>query len=299
MQFNTAGIVVIPGTTPSSSPTTGALTVNGGVGINGGLYLAADVHVSGVMNAVFRGGPGGPISTTAPDANATNLVFYNYGSSNWAGMGADVNGAVHLINGTGAPATRIHLTPGGVVSLPTNIASSSPTTGALVVAGGVGIGGELRTIDKVYIGGTMPTTVGRLNISGATVSSCIMTRNGIDGLWGVGFENAAGTVVGNITVAAGSTAYNTTSDERLKDDMQPLDAGGIIDAIEVYDFRWKGTDKRSHGVSAQRARDVYPLAVTYTEAQDWWGVDYSKFVPLLLQEIKALRQRINTIETRH
>ena len=47
---------------------------------------------------------------------------------------------------------------------------------------------------------------------------------------------------------------------------------------------------------AQQAIEVYPTAVTHTEKNDWWGVDYSKYVPVLLQELKALRARVATLE---
>ena len=30
--------------------------------------------------------------------------------------------------------------------------------------------------------------------------------------------------------------------------------------------------------------------------QDWWGIDYSKYVPVLLQELKALRARVAQLE---
>jgi hypothetical protein len=32
--------------------------------------------------------------------------------------------------------------------------------------------------------------------------------------------------------------------------------------------------------------------------EDWWGVDYSKYVPVLLQELKALRTRVRDLEGR-
>jgi hypothetical protein len=108
---------------------------------------------------------------------------------------------------------------------------------------------------------------------------------------------------GSITVAnANSTAFNTTSDGRLKEDRQAFDAGPILDALEVWDFRWKAVPGRSvvrgHGVIAQDAQAIFPAAIFHDEGQDTWGADYSKFVPLLLNEIKALRLRIAALEER-
>ena len=95
---------------------------------------------------------------------------------------------------------------------------------------------------------------------------------------------------------ASTTAFNVTSDERLKQDLQAFDAGVIIDATNVYDFQWKATGTRAHGVIAQQAIEVYPEAVTHMEDADLWSVDYSKYVPLLLQELKALRARVAALE---
>jgi hypothetical protein len=55
-------------------------------------------------------------------------------------------------------------------------------------------------------------------------------------------------------------------------------------------------------VIAQQAVEVYPLAVTHSQQDgqedDFWGVDYSKYVPVLLQELKALRARVAQLEER-
>ena len=77
--------------------------------------------------------------------------------------------------------------------------------------------------------------------------------------------------VGGITTTATATSYNTTSDDRLKEDLQSFDAGNIVDDTEVYDFKWKSTGERAYGVIAQQAIEVYPAAVTHTEKNDWWG----------------------------
>jgi len=112
------------------------------------------------------------------------------------------------------------------------------------------------------------------------------------------FANAAGSGVGSITTSAGGTAFNTSSDERLKESFETFDAGRIVDDTEVWSFTWKSTGERSFGVSAQQAQKVYPEAVTYLDEQDWYGIDYSKYVPVLLQELKSLRARVAELEGR-
>jgi hypothetical protein len=110
--------------------------------------------------------------------------------------------------------------------------------------------------------------------------------------------------VGSITSNTTTTFYNTSSSAELKEDLKSFDAGNIIDNTDVYDFAWKSSGERSYGVIAQQAVEVYPMAVTHTQVEtaegdsEFWGVDYSKYVPVLLQELKALRARVADLEGR-
>jgi hypothetical protein len=122
---------------------------------------------------------------------------------------------------------------------------------------------------------------------------------GADNLIAIHFNNAAAAAVGNITCSSTATAYNTSSDGRLKEDIKALstaDAGNIIDDTEVYDFRWKETGTRDYGVIAQQAKDVYGAPMFHDIKDDRWFVDYSKYVPVLLRELQALRARMAEVE---
>jgi len=115
------------------------------------------------------------------------------------------------------------------------------------------------------------------------------------------FMNAVGTGIGTIGCTSTGTSFNTTSSAELKEDLKSFDAGSIIDNTNVYDFKWKSTEERAFGVLAQQAVEVYPTAVTHTinpenKDDEFWGVDYSKYVPVLLQELKALRARVAQLE---
>jgi hypothetical protein len=110
------------------------------------------------------------------------------------------------------------------------------------------------------------------------------------------FLNSAGAVMGNIGSTASNVTYNTSSDKRLKKNLKKFDSNKIIDKIEVYDFEWKETGERDIGVIAQDVYEVYPQAITHDERDDNWFVDYSKFAPLMLQELKSLRSRVKRLE---
>jgi len=193
----------------------------------------------------------------------------------------------------------------GVVNIPSTTASTSPTTGALTVAGGVGIGGSIAVGGAIGLGrnpgagGFLYTSNSVLGYSGLTIehdSTKVTLNHTVVGSGNMIYFYAAGVLVGSITNTASAVAYNTSSSAELKEDLQSFDAGRIIDDTEVYDFKWKDIDARSYGIIAQQAVEVYPQAITHDEKEDWWGVDYSKYVPVLLQELKAVRARLAALE---
>ena len=155
-------------------------------------------------------------------------------------------------------------------------------------------------VGSTQLGAGSPAANGLLNINFdvSRYIGAITTKPTQDSYYAMLFYNAAVAGVGNITCSASATSFNTSSDGRLKTDLKCFDAGPMIDALEVYDFAWKSTGNRAHGVVAQELIEVFPEAVTHAEDLDLWGVDYSKFVPLLLQEIKALRKRVAGLERR-
>jgi Chaperone of endosialidase len=114
----------------------------------------------------------------------------------------------------------------------------------------------------------------------------------------IAFYNGNGGV-GSITTNGTATAYNTSSDARLKTVLGPLSAGALIDSISVYDFAWN-SGGFGRGAIAQELHAVVPDAVTVggdDPLTDPWQVDYSKLVPLLVAEVKALRARVAALES--
>ena len=109
----------------------------------------------------------------------------------------------------------------------------------------------------------------------------------------------ADTVVGTISVTSSATAYNTSSDQRLKENIQDADdAGSKIDAMQVRSFDWKADGShQKYGMVAQELQSVAPEAVTGdADSDEMMGVDYSKLVPMLVKEIQSLRSRVQQLE---
>lgn len=72
-----------------------------------------------------------------------------------------------------------------------------------------------------------------------------------------------GTGVGSITTTGTATAYNTSSDRRLKTDRQPVEnaLARLLD-VAVWNFAWKATGERTDGFYADELAEVVPCAVT-------------------------------------
>ena len=108
-------------------------------------------------------------------------------------------------------------------------------------------------------------------------------------------------IVGSITTNGTTTAYNTSSDARLKTNVSDAaPASALIDAIQVRQFDWKSDDSHQrYGMVAQELLEVAPEAVSVpADPEKMMGVDYSKLVPMLIKEVQSLRTRLAALESK-
>jgi hypothetical protein len=125
------------------------------------------------------------------------------------------------------------------------------------------------------------------------------------------FANNAGGPVGSIQCTATATAYNTSSDVRLKRNIQPLtDALTTLLALKPVTFRWNADDSEDEGFLAHELQQHIPHAVTGEPDQvnedgsiRPQQVDHSKLVVWLtaaLQEtvaqLTAVTARVQALE---
>ena len=140
---------------------------------------------------------------------------------------------------------------------------------------------------------------GALHIARDNGTCLFLKRASANGAVAKFFRGASSGAVGSITIDASSTAYNTSSDRRLKENIaDAADAGSKVDAIKVRQFDWK-TDgsHQDYGMVAQELQSVAPEAVSGdADSEEMMGVDYSKLVPMLIKEIQALRARVAQLE---
>ena len=217
--ISTASNVLITGTAASTSKTTGALQVTGGVGIQGDIH-ATHANLEGVEADNLT-----VTDATQSTSKDTGVVVITQG-----GLGVESN--IHSTNvfatshiGVGTSATsntfdvRGTANVGALVATSTHISDStisdSKTSGALIVTGGAGIGGDLyaadTTLDSVKLLNLSPGTLPFTDESKKLINSAI-TQNE-DGSITI---SANVEITGNISVV-GNTFALTSNDVIITD----------------------------------------------------------------------------------
>ena len=114
------------------------------------------------------------------------------------------------------------------------------------------------------------------------------------------------TTVGSVSVTASSTAYNTSSDYRLKENVEAM-TGATARLKQLAPKRFNfiaDADTTVDGFLAHEVSLVVPEAITGTHNEvdnngnpAYQGIDQSKLVPLLVATIQELEARITALES--
>lgn len=113
----------------------------------------------------------------------------------------------------------------------------------------------------------------------------------------------SGTRVGTISTSGSSTAYNTSSDYRLKDIDGPItNSGAFIDALNPVQGHWKADGSRFIGFIAHEVQEVAetPIATGEKDGDEMQGMSYSapEMIAQMVAELKSLRARVAQLEAR-
>ena len=117
---------------------------------------------------------------------------------------------------------------------------------------------------------------------------------------GISFYNN-GNNVGTIYYGTSSTAYNTSSDYRLKENEVSISDGITrLKSLKPYRFNFKvDPDKTVDGFFAHEVAPVIPEAVTgEKDAEDMQQIDQAKLVPLLTAALQEAIAEIETLKTK-
>jgi len=195
---------------------------------------------------------------------------------------------------------------------------------------------RITSLGRVGIGTTSPTdtvSIGSFDANGASTGinlgsgSLIQTSiSSTSSLSHVRFKNPNGQV-GQITTSGSSTTYSTSSDYRLKENVNyDFDATSRLKQLKPARFNFiADADTTVDGFLAHEVQDVVPEAITGTkDAVQVWkegeelpegvsvgdnkldengntipeyqGIDQAKLVPLLVKTIQELEARITQLE---
>jgi hypothetical protein len=149
-----SGGLKVFGTTASTSTTTGALQVAGGVGVGGA------ITAGGAVKSVVTGA-GAFHDSDGDNGFTSGFRIFSAASVKWhiTGAGQTAGNLFTIGTSTSLTASTPHLSithTTGIVSVLATTASTSTTTGALQVAGGVGVAGAIVAALNISAGGVNP-----------------------------------------------------------------------------------------------------------------------------------------------
>ncbi len=304
---------------PSSNTTTAKTTVYHNVDFKyGQVNINADTNPpTGPKLVVSRAG-GGTRSGVTPTSGAAIFVDDSnsqiHMGSYWAGastinfgrganssnLGYDVDlGAIAYNNYSNymylraAGAERMRINYSGNVLIGTTSAGSYSSK--------LRVQGRIETSSGIYATSNGSQFQMGGNYGGATIEARSYSSYSSSAQMIIKLANNSGTEFGSIKIAGAATQFNTSSDQRMKENIQDAnDAGAKIDAIRIRQFDWKseyGGAHQDYGLIAQELQPVAPEAVSegYSE-EDMMSVDYAKLVPTLIKEIQSLRSRVAELE---
>jgi hypothetical protein len=192
------------------------------------------------------------------------------------------------------------------------------------VAGGTGSlrfftasGGALNEVGRFDQNGNLlvgtTSSSGRLTIQKAGGAADAIYVAADSGGAGYSFAGSASTATpayfstssgaaGSITCSGTTTAYNTSSDYRLKNITGPITtSGAYIDSLNPVEGTWKADGSTFVGLIAHEVQEASrtPVATGVKDGEEMQGMDYSnaELIANLIAEVKALRTRVAALES--
>jgi hypothetical protein len=181
--------------------------------------------------------------------------------------------------------------------------------GRLNANGGWGFGAtnpSTSALWRIYSLGTGTNPAGVFDTQSSSASTAMSTINKVAGgairfFYGA---TATPTEVGSITVTSTATAYNTSSDYRLKSNVVPM-TGALnkVLALKPVSYTWKVNDSVGQGFLAHELQEVAPECVTgEKDAVDengnpiYQAIDTSFLIGTLVSAIQELKAELEALK---
>ena len=284
--------------------------------------IGAGATVTGTMFATNFSGSGSGLT----DLNETTLKDVDKNTRVEAtATGATITG--HLIVDGGDPnltsefkqglhiANDKFLKIGGTVAAPAFQAHHIPSTGNTFLShirqsGQPPGGGNLfvQSNSAVFITNSaipQTKTSAIFNLNGGVKLNYI-DANGADGqrllTTATGVQIGTDTTDGNLNVTGDIAAFFTPSDKNLKDNISPIKkALDKVKSISGNTFDWKeesDNEGLDTGVIAQEIESLGLPGIVRTKDNGYKSVQYHKIIPLLIEAIKELSAKVDTLENK-
>ena len=230
-----------------------------------------------------------------------------------ASLSADDNNTFAAVASNGLIRLKGYLTSvGGGVIEATNIAQSAYApmflNGSTLL---LGTGGSERM--RIAAGGSFvingSVVRGRQTLywdSNTETGLLLMTTSSTFNGSPIVFYNGSAGLSGFISQTGSAVSYNTSSDYRLKENVQPLTTGlATVSVLKPVQYNWKIDGSHGEGFIAHELQEFIPLAVSGEKdavnedgSVKSQGVDYSKIVVHLVAAIQELSAKNDLLEAR-
>jgi hypothetical protein len=240
----------------------------------------------------------------------------------------DVTGQGRATTGFAVSTDGSTFTPSGLNAIPNYGMGYITSTSQIALSGFSGIPFYTNQAERMRIDSSGNLLVATTNSapgngSGSNVSGFAVNTNGttwasrsgfealsvnrVDTTGGVLRAASAGNQVGGISVTSSATAFNTSSDYRLKQDIAPMTGALIkVAALKPVTYKWKRDGSDGEGFIAHELAEVCPQAVTGDkDAVDadgnpiHQGIDTSFLVATLTAAIQELKAEFDAYKAAH
>jgi hypothetical protein len=104
-----------------------------------------------------------------------------------------------------------------------------------------------------------------------------------------------GIFTGTVTAAS----FNPPSDYRIKENVQVLDENYIVDELTPVTYKNIRTNKQDIGLIAHELQEIFPDLVNgIKDGEELQTVNYMGLIPILIKEIKELKQKVSILENK-